>query len=114
MLKENSKRTLDIIAGQQQQNATLAYKIIHPQATDVTARNNVSQLLKKPEAQIYLQKHIVKAKTKIVELVDSKRENIALSASESILNRALGTPTQRIEQLSTTVNLNLDLTDNDG
>lgn len=109
-LKQNSKKILDVIAGQEAINATKAYKMVHPTASDVTARNNVSQLLKKPEAQIYLQKHIDKAKSKVVELIDSNKEQIALQASESVLDRALGKSTQRIESNSTTVNLNLDLT----
>lgn len=92
-LKQNSKAILDVIASQDAQNATQAYKEIHPTASDVTARTNAHKLLKKPEAQIYLQRHIDKAKAKVVSLVDSKREEIALKASEAILDRSLGKAT---------------------
>lgn len=109
-MKHNSKQILDIIAGQgKERNATKAYKEVHPTASDNTARNNVSQLLKKPEAQIYLQEHINKASKKIVQLVDSKKEEIALRASESILNRELGTPRQVTENRSTSLNITIDL-----
>lgn len=108
-LKENSKRTLDLIAIQSKQNATQAYREVHPNASDITARNNVSQLLKKPEAQIYLQRHIDKAKAKVVELIDSDKEQIALAASESVLDRVLGKATQRTEVTSTGITLTIDL-----
>ena len=109
-LKENSKRILDIIASQPQQNATEAYRQVHPEAGDVTARTNAHKLLKKPEAQIYLQKHIDKAKSKVVELIDSKNEKIALGASEAVLDRALGKATSRIEHSGGVISVQLDLT----
>jgi len=108
-LKENSKRILDIIASDPAMNYTKAYKQVHPTASDVTARNNSSQLLKKPESQIYLQKHIQKAKNRIIQLVDSEKENIALQASESVLDRALGKPVQQTQN----INLNIDSALND-
>lgn len=90
-------------------NQTQAYKKVHPTASDNTARNNASQLLKKPEAQIYLQKHIDKAKEKIVSLVDSDNEQIALKASDSILDRQLGKATQQIQTTSQSISFNIDL-----
>lgn len=90
-------------------NQTQAYKQIHPTASDNTARNNASQLLKKPEAQIYLQKHIDKAKTKVVALVDSENEQVSLKASEAILDRALGKATQQIQTTSQSVVFSIDL-----
>jgi hypothetical protein len=109
-LKENSKRILDIMVSKPNLNQTQAYKVIHPTASDNTARNNASQLLKKPEAQIYLQKHIDKASNRVVELIDSDKEEIALRASDSVLDRALGKATQRVETHTTGVTLTLDLT----
>lgn len=98
------------MAGQTTLNQTKAYKEIHPTASDLTARNNASQLLKKPEAQIYLQEHINKAKSRIVELIGSEKEQIALSASEAVLDRALGKAVQRSEVQTTGVSLTIDLT----
>lgn len=109
-LKANSKAVLDIIATQKKQNATQAYREVHPEAGDVTAQTNAWKLLNKPSAQIYLEKHIDKAKRKVVELIDSDKEQIALQASESVLDRALGKATQRIEQTTTGVTLTIDLT----
>jgi hypothetical protein len=109
-LKHNSKKVLDIIAGQTKQNATQAYREVHPTASDITARVNSYKLMDKPSAQIYLQQHINKAKEKVVELIDSPKEQIALQASESVLDRALGKATQRTEVQTTGVILNIDLT----
>lgn len=108
-LKANSKKILDIIATQPNLNQTQAYKQVHPTASDNTARNNSSQLLKKPEAQIYLQKHIEKAKTKVVQLIDSDNEQISLKASEAVLDRALGKATQQISSTTQSISFSIDL-----
>lgn len=109
-LKANSKRILDIIASQPGINQTEAYKQVHPTASDNTARNNASQLMKKPEAQIYLQKHIEKAKNTIVELLDSEKDEIRLKSADSILDRSLGKATQRVQVQSEQVTISIDLT----
>jgi hypothetical protein len=99
-LKKNSKKILDIIASQPGINQTDAYRQVHPNTSDITARTNAYKLMKKPEAQIYLQKHVDKAKNKVVELISSDNEHISLKASESVLDRVLGKPTQKTESVS--------------
>lgn len=89
---------------------TEAYLRHHNTNNRHTARHAVSELVAKPAAQIYLQEHINKAKQRVVTLVDSEKEDIALRASDSILDRALGKATQRTEQQTTVVSINLDLT----
>jgi hypothetical protein len=108
-LKTNSKRILDVMVSKPNLNQTQAYKQIHPNASDNTARNNASQLLKKPEAQIYLQKHIDKAKETIVTLLDSDKPDIQLRSATDILDRTQGKATQRIEQHTTGVQFSIDL-----
>ena len=110
-LKVNSKKILDIIASEPGINYTQAYKQIHPTASDNTARNNSSQLLKKPESQIYLQKHIESAKSRVVELISSEKENIALQASEAVLDRALGKSIQRVQTENKHLVMHIDTTD---
>lgn len=112
-LKQNSKKILDIIASQKGVNQTQAYKMVHPNATDNTARNNASQLLKKPEAQIYLQKHIDKARTTMVTLLDAEKDDIKLRAATDILDRTQGKAVQRTEVNSSILTLNIDLTQAD-
>lgn len=94
MIKNNSKRVLDEILRDPSQNATKAYMKVHPKSAAPTAAVNASVLLKKPEAQLYLNKHLQKAKNKVVSLIDSENESIALKASESIIDRVVGKPTQ--------------------
>jgi len=74
-----------------------------------TASQMARQNLNKPEIQLYIQEHINKAKEKIVELVDSDKEEIAFRASVDILDRTTGKAIQRTEQVSTGVTLNIDL-----
>lgn len=109
MLKANSKKVLDIIAGQTKQNAKRAYMEVYPDAKPTTAEVNASNLLKKPEAQIYLQKHVDKAKKTIVTLMDSDKDEIKLRASSDVLDREYGKATQKTENTNTSVTLNLDL-----
>lgn len=110
MLKQNSKRILDIVAGQKTRNATKAYQEVHPSAKYITARANSYELLKKPEAQIYLQTHINRAKETVVQLLDSEKDDIKLRAADSILDRSMGKAIQRSEVNTTGVTLNIDLT----
>ena len=108
-LKENSKRTLDIIATQKKRNATQAYKQTHPNASNKVATIEATKLLAKPEAQIYLQEHVNRAKTTVVELLNSEKDDIRLRSATEILDRNLGKSTQRIEQHTTGITLNIDL-----
>lgn len=110
MLKTNSKKILDIIATQKERNASRAYKTIHPNASDLVARVNASNLLKKPEAQLYLNEHIDKAKLTVVELLDSEKDDIRLRSAQDVLDRSHGKATQKIEQSSIGVTLTIDLT----
>lgn len=112
-LKTNSKKVLDVYAQQQKKNATQAYKQIYPNASDVTARNNASQLLKKPDAQIYLQKHIDKARETIVDLLQSEKDDIKLRSAIDILDRSHGKSVQRTEVNTSVLTLNIDLTQAD-
>ena len=109
-LKANSIKILDVALAQPELNQTQAYKQIHTSAKDITARTNAYKLFKKPEAQIYLQKHIETAKNRVVSLIGSEKEDIALRASEAVLDRALGKATQRTEVASTKLSINIDLT----
>lgn len=86
------------------QSHTQAYLKTHQTTKPTTARVEASKLLAKPNVQLYLDRHISKARNKIVQLIDSEKENIALQASEAILDRALGKPVNKTES----INLNID------
>lgn len=76
--------------------------------TEASTASEISrQNLKKPEIQLYLDKHIDKARSRIVELIDTDREDIALRASQDILDRTHGKATQKTEVKQQSVNVNL-------
>ena len=109
-LKRNSKAILDVYASQKKKNATQAYKQIHTNASDITARTNAYQLLQKPQAQIYLQQHIDNARETIVDLLQSEKDDIKLRAATDILDRTQGKAVQTTEVKSTILTLNIDMT----
>ena len=87
-----------------------AYKELHPNASDETANVNASKLLSSTKYQIYKASVVGKAKRRIASLVDSENENIALKASQDIIDRTEGKATQKTENTSRTVHVALDLT----
>lgn len=109
-LKANSKKVLDVIAGQTKKNAAQAYKEVHPNASDVTARTNAYKLLQKPSAQIYLQEHISNARETIVELMNSSKDDIRLRSAIDVLDRSHGKAIQRSEVHTEGITLSIDLT----
>lgn len=113
-LKTNSQRVLDIIATQEQRNASQAYKEVHPNASDITARTNAYKLLKQNSSQVYLQQHTSQAVNNILELANTARsELVRLNANQDILDRNFGKATIKQEQVSTGVTLVINLTGND-
>ena len=110
MLKPKSRQVLDIIAGNPKLSAKKAYQEVHETSNDRTAITNAYKLLRKPESQIYLQKHTQLARQQVVRLAqEAKNENVQLSASQDILDREYGKPTQRTEVHSTKVSVTLNL-----
>lgn len=110
MLKHNSKKVLDIIASQKKRNATQAYQEVHPNASPESARVLASQLLAKPEAQIYLKEHIDKAQQTIVELMTtSEKDDIRLRSAQDVMDRSHGKAVQQVQQNTSGVTINIDL-----
>jgi len=104
-MKPKTKAFVDLTLANPKLSNTEAYLMTHETTSKATARANASELMSKPAVQIYKQAHVNKAKNKIVELVGSNREDIALKASESILDRELGKPLARTNSLNLNVNL---------
>lgn len=82
-----------------------AYNVANRQTAAVMANEN----LNKPNVMLYLDAHIDKAKNRIVSLIDSDKEDIALRASDSILDRSLGKAIQRSEVTTQGVSITIDL-----
>jgi hypothetical protein len=109
-MKPKTKAFLDKVASNEKISATQAYIETHATTNRASARASASKILAKPSAQIYLDSHRLKARNKIVELVDSDRPQVALKASESILDRDFGKPLQRATISQEVVQINIDLT----
>lgn len=87
-----------------------AYIKTHKTNSPKTADVEASKLLNSPKYAIYKATAVGKAKRRIVALVDSGNENIALKASQDILDRTEGKATQKTESVNKTVEVKLDLT----
>lgn len=104
-MKPKTKAFVDLLISNPKLSQQDAYLQTHKTENKAAARVNASKLLSKPSVQIYKQIHIDKAKRRIVQLVDSDKEEIALKASESILDRELGKALSRTNNVNLNINL---------
>lgn len=110
LLTRKQKAFADELIRNPRQSATQAVLKTYGTTKDYVAKNIASENLTKPNIQVYLDEHAQKAQSRVVQLVDSEKEDIALRASVDILDRVHGKATQRIEQHTTGVTLTIDLT----
>lgn len=88
-------------------------KQAYPNAKDSNYASTIAAINEKNNSiQIYTNEQISKAKKKIVELIDSEREDIALRASVDVLDREHGKAIQKQEISSKTMTINIDLSGN--
>ena len=109
-IKPRTQAMVDKILDNPKLSQTQAYIDTHETNNRKVASIEASKLLAKPSVAIYKASHIKKAKSRIVSLVDSDNENIALKASQDIIDRTEGKAGHKDEQLSRTVHVSLDLT----
>jgi hypothetical protein len=109
-LKPKTKQLVDNLLENPKLSQTQAYIDIHGTTNRDSARATASALLAKPNVQIYKESAVKKAKTRIVTLIESQNESIALKASQDVLDRTEGKAIQRNETTARTVEVKLDLT----
>lgn len=107
-LKPKTKQMADLLMSNPELSQTKAYLQTHNTNNVDTARTEASKTLSKPNVQIYMDKHINKAKTRIVELIDSDKPDIALRASQDILDRSHGKATV-IQESNTYTDIHITL-----
>lgn len=108
-LKPKSIATLDTIISDPKKSHTQAYLDNHKTTHRRTGEVEAHKLLRKPEAQVYLQKHVQMARNKIVQLSSSSsKEDIQLKASIDILDRTTGKAIQRSVTENTNLNINVE------
>ena len=109
-IKPRTKAMVDKLLDNPSMSQTQAYIETHETNNRETARIEASKLLTKPNVAIYKDSAVRKAKSRIVALVNSDNENIALKASQDIIDRTEGKATQKTESVNKTVEVKLDLT----
>lgn len=108
-LKPKTKAMIDLLESNPKLSQTEAYIRTHMTNSRKTAGIEASKLLKKPSVIGYRDSAVKRAKLRIVTLVDSSNESIALKASESIIDRNEGKAVQKQDITSRTVEVKLDL-----
>lgn len=109
-IKPKTKAMVDLMNDNPKLSATEAYIQTHETESRITAKNAASKLLQRPTVIGYKDSAVGKAKRRIVSLIDSENESIALKASESVIDRNEGKAIQKSENTSRTVEVKLDLT----
>lgn len=85
-------------------------KHVGDSTSDLQASVNASRLINSDKYQIYKKSAVGKAKKRIVSLVSSTNESIALKASQDIIDRTEGKAGHKDDAVSRTVRVELDLT----
>ena len=109
-IKPRTKAMVDKLLEDPKLSQTEAYIQTHETNNRKVANIEASKLLAKPSVQIYKASAVSKAKRRIVSLVDSDNENIALKASQDIIDRTEGKAGHKDGDVSRTVRVELDLT----
>lgn len=108
-LKRNTQNFIDTLHANPGMSQTQAYLDTHRTTNRKAASVEATKLLHKPSVQIYSNDAVNKAKRKIVTLIDSEQDSIALKASESIIDRTFGKPLNKSESVAKTIEVKLDL-----
>lgn len=108
-IKPRTKAFVDKLLDNPKISQTEAWIQTHETTNRNSARATAATVLAKPSVQIYKDSAVKKAKTRIVSLVDSGNESIALKASQDIVDRTEGKAVQRSENINRTVEVKLDL-----
>ena len=109
-LRPKTKALYDEIINNPKTTQREAYLKTHKTNNIKTADNQASKLLNSPKYHIYKASAVGKAKRRVVELVQSSNESIALKASQDILDRTEGKAVQKTENSTKVIEVKLDLT----
>lgn len=112
-MKTRTKNFLDVQIADKDLNQDEAYLMTHKTTNRATARVNASKLMAKPEAQLYLKKHEDEAAATIVDVMRNSRQlkdepahaKIASDNAEKILDRRIGKPLTRTNNLNMNINI---------
>jgi hypothetical protein len=108
-IRPKTKAFIDLMLADPKLSASEAYRLVHKTNSPETSKVNASKLLTKTNVQIYKDSAVGKAKRRIVQLVSSDNESIALKAAQDIIDRTSGKAVQKSDITSRTVEVKLDL-----
>lgn len=108
-LKPNTVKMLELMESEKGISQTEAYIRTHRTNNRHAASVEASKLLAKPSVRIYSQASLTKAKRRVVQLVQSSNEGIALKAAQDIIDRQEGKAVQKNETTSKVVTVKLDM-----
>lgn len=108
-IKPKTKQMVDLLLENPKLSQTEAYIRTHGTNNRDSARATASKVLSKPNVIGYRASAVGKAKRRIISLVDSENQSIALKASQDIIDRNEGKSVQKTENLSRTIEVKLDL-----
>lgn len=108
-LQPKTIQLIELLQANPKLTQTEAYMQLHDVKDRRVAGANASRVLASDSARIYSAAAIGKARRRIVSLVQSSNESIALKAAQDILDREKGKAIQKSESTSRTVEVKLDL-----
>ena len=109
-LTPQQKAYADLLLEQPNTAQTDIVKQAYPNVTDSNLASTIAaQNNKNTDIQIYTSEQVSKAKRRIVELIDSEREDISLRASVDVLDREHGRAVQQVQTTSKVMTINIDL-----
>lgn len=100
-----TKKFADKLLKEPKISHTRAYLETHQTDNKKTANVNAAKLLSQPNVQIYMDSHVTKATEKVVKLIGSRREEIALRASQDVLDRTHGKPLVKTSNANFNINI---------
>ena len=110
-MKSKTKSFADTLLANPKLSNTEAYIRTHKTTNRKSASVSAAKLLAKPSVSIYMEKHIAKARKRVVDLVDNaSKEEVRLRAAQDVLDRSYGKATYRAEIAGTGITFSLDLT----
>lgn len=108
-IRPKTKAMVDLLNDDPKISQTEAYIQTHETTNRKTASKEAAKLLQSPAVIGYKDSAVKKAKRRVIELVDSSNESIALKAADSIIDRTEGKAIQKNETTSKVVTVKLDL-----
>jgi hypothetical protein len=109
-MKDKTKAFVNELLTDPKLSQTEAYIRTHNTTNRKSAGVSASKLLATPSVSIYMAQHVESARDKIADLaINAIKEEIQLRASQDILDRSYGKPTQRAEVVASGITLNIDL-----